>query len=82
MNAFISSTYVNTADPGTRQWVWGYIGGHEEGVSLFEQSPGQCSVLYNVYDPHHQSPYASRLNIRMGIEFPFKEKTPIRNDRK
>lgn len=80
MNTFISSTYVNTTDPQTRQWVWGYMAGMKKEFRYSNRLLGNVQILYNIYDPHHQSPYSSRINIRMGIEFPFKKKAQVVND--
>jgi hypothetical protein len=31
-------------------------------------------VLYNLFDPTHQSPYPERINVRFGFEFFLKRK--------
>jgi hypothetical protein len=36
---------------------------------------GHVQALYNIYDPLHQSPYASRFMVRMGFEFPLRKRS-------
>ena len=30
--------------------------------------------MYNLYNPEHRSPYAGRLNVPFGFEFPLRKK--------
>ncbi len=57
-----------------RAWVWSYMIGTKASYKISNNVRGNAQVLYNLYDPSGQSPYADRLNIRMGVEFRLKKK--------
>jgi len=73
MNALVPPSYSST-DPGTRKWVWSWMAGIKKEFRYSKNMLGSLQVLYNLYDPLHQSPYVNKLNIRMGFEFPLKKK--------
>jgi hypothetical protein len=75
MNALVSPSFSST-DPGTRQWVWSWMAGMRKEFRYSKNILGSLQVLYNLYDPYHQSPYVNKLNIRMGFEFPLRKKFP------
>ena len=35
---------------------------------------GNVQMMYNIYDPHKESPYLSRFNVRFGFEFTMSKK--------
>lgn len=59
---------------GTRQWVWSAFGGMKKEYKFFKNIQGNFQFLYNFYDDHDNSPYADRLVVRTGFEFPQKRK--------
>jgi hypothetical protein len=59
--------------PG-RQWVRSYFAGLKKDFRYSNSMMGNMQVLYNLYNPHHMSPYVSKLNVRIGIEFPIRKK--------
>jgi hypothetical protein len=56
------------------EWVWSLMAGIKKEYRLSESLRGNMQVLYNVFDPHHKSPYIDRLNVRMGVEYIIKRK--------
>lgn len=61
-------------DNGNRKWVWSYVAGIKQEFRISKHINGNAQVLYNLYDPKRESPYADRLLIRVGFEFPFQPK--------
>ena len=75
LNALVTSPYlVNQAEPNGRAWVWSYFAGLKKSFALSKAMKGNVQILYNLYNPQKRSPYMSRLNIRMGFEFPINKK--------
>ncbi len=75
MNALVTSPYlVNQAEPNGRASVWSYFAGVKKSFVLSKALKGNVQILYNMYNPQKRSPYMSRLNIRMGFEFPLKKR--------
>ena len=70
MNAYVLPYLLVNTDPASRQWVWSYFGGIKRDFKFSKFLMGNVQVMYNLYNPEHRSPYVSRLNIRMGFEFP------------
>ncbi len=73
MNALVPPSF-NSQDPSTRKWVWSWMAGLKKEFRYSNKMLGNVQVMYNLYDPNHQSPYADKLNIRFGFEFPQKKK--------
>jgi hypothetical protein len=61
-------------DNRNRKWVWSYVAGIKQEFRISKHINGNAQVLYNLYDPRRESPYADRLLIRVGFEFPFHKK--------
>ena len=61
-------------DPAYREWVPSAFVGIKKDFTVYKQIKGNTEVLYNLYDPHHYSPYGDRLAVRFGFEFPMKKK--------
>jgi hypothetical protein len=59
---------------GERDWIPGFMLGTKTSYSISKTFRGFAQVLYNVFDPEHQSPYGARLNVRIGIEYRFRKK--------
>lgn len=77
MNALIPPSIFSS--DGSRQWVWSIFVGLKKDYKFWGTVRGNVQVLYNVFDDHDNSPYADRLNVRMGFEFPIKKvKKPIK----
>jgi hypothetical protein len=77
MNTFVPPLITNSAavDPTNRQWVWGVFGGIKKEYKLSKTIRGNIQMMYNFHDRFYKtSPYADRLNVRMGFEFPMKKK--------
>lgn len=73
MNALVPP-YYSSPDPGTRKWVWTWMAGLKKEFRYSKNMMGNLQVLYNLFDGQNQSPYASKLNVRMGFEFPLSKK--------
>ncbi|QOI98557.1 MAG: hypothetical protein HRU69_14175 [Flammeovirgaceae bacterium] len=58
----------------SRDWIWSYMVGTKTSYNITKSIKGNAQVLYNLYDPDHQSPYGDRLNVRMGVEYVIKLK--------
>ena len=56
-----------------RVWVWSTFVGIKNVFKFSNSVKGHVQVLYNVYDPEKRSPYANRINVRLGFEFPLKK---------
>ena len=76
MNTFVPPLITgSTPDPTNRQWVWGIFGGIKKEYNLSKKIRGNIQMMYNFHDRFYKtSPYADRLNVRMGVEFPMKKK--------
>ena len=73
MNALVPPSF-NSTDIGTRKWVWSWMAGMKKEFQYGKNLLGNMQFLYNLLDKNNQSPYVSKLNIRMGLEFPLKKK--------
>lgn len=71
MNALIPLSAMSS--DGSRQWVWSAFVGLKKDYKFMGTVRGNMQILYNMYDDHDNSPYADRLNVRMGFEFPMKK---------
>jgi hypothetical protein len=67
-------------DPAYREWVPSAFVGIKKEFTVYKQIKGNTEVLYNLYDPHHYSPYGDRLAVRFGFEFPMKKKRKIKTE--
>jgi len=77
MNTFVPPLITASVapDPTNRQWVWGIFGGIKKEYNLSKKIRGNIQMMYNFHDRFYKtSPYADRLNVRMGFEFPMKKK--------
>ena len=73
MNAFIPN-FPASAD-GSREWIWSAFAGLKKEYRFMNRVKGNIQLLYNVYDDHDNSPYADKLNVRMGFELSLKKKS-------
>jgi hypothetical protein len=73
MNAFVPLVH-NQPDIGKRKNVWSFMAGVRKDFSLSSHVLGNVQFMYNLYDPHKESPYLNRFNVRFGFEFPLKKK--------
>ncbi len=83
-SARLEAEYMNTrlppqfssrnADPNGREWVFTTMVGVKKEFRFFKDIKGTMMLMYNVYDPHHKSPYVDKLSTRFGFEFPMKRK--------
>jgi len=77
MKTFVPPLITNNGavDPTNRQWVWGVFGGIKKEYKLSKALRGNIQMMYNFHDRFFKtSPYADRLNVRMGFEFLMKKK--------
>ena len=75
MNAFVPPLgLVTPATEGARTWVWSAFVGLKKEYQFMKKVKGNFQFLYNLYDDHDNSPYADRLVVRTGFEFPQKKK--------
>jgi hypothetical protein len=66
-------SHTNT-DPNARTWAWSYMVGIKKEYRFFKRIKGTTTIMGNLYDPHHRSPYGDRVVTRFGFEFPMKKK--------
>lgn len=74
MNTLVKEDPNAISDVGHREWVWTAFSGLKQEYRISKGLKGNAQVMYNLFDPHHKSPYTNRLNIRMGFEFIIKKK--------
>lgn len=74
MNTLVMENPNAISDVGHREWVWTAFSGLKQEYRISKTLRGNAQVMYNLFDPHHKSPYTNRLNIRMGFEFVLKKK--------
>ncbi len=75
MNAYVPSL---STDPGSRQWVWGVFLGIKKDYKFSKYIRGNIQTMYNFADKCYKTnPYADRLNVRIGFEFPMKKKVDL-----
>lgn len=55
-------------DISHREWIWSAMVGLKREYKISKSLRGNAQILYNLFDPHHKSPYVDRMNMRMGIE--------------
>ncbi|MFM9841180.1 MAG: hypothetical protein ACKVOQ_23150 [Cyclobacteriaceae bacterium] len=80
INTYIKQISVQPLDQPRRDWVWSYFVGIKQDFKISKRINGNAQVLYNLYDPYRQSPYADRLNIRFGFEYLYKKRKRSDND--
>lgn len=75
MNTIVPARFSSHPnDPEGREWVFSTMAGLKKEYRFIKNVKGTLFILYNLYDPHHRSPYADKLNMRIGFEFPMKKK--------
>ncbi|HMI65213.1 MAG TPA: hypothetical protein VK517_04215 [Cyclobacteriaceae bacterium] len=75
MNTFVPALGLTGPNDGSRQWVWGVFVGVKKEYKLTKYIRGNVQTMYNFLDRrYNMSPYADRINVRMGFEFPMKKK--------
>jgi hypothetical protein len=74
MNTLVTENPNAISDVGHREWVWTVFSGLKQEYRISKTLRGNVQVMYNLFDPHHKSPYTNRLNVRMGFEFVLKKK--------
>lgn len=69
MNARPEVARTNTASAETgRQWFWSAFVGIRKEYQFVKGVKGNFQFLYNLYDDNDQSPYTSRVAVRIGFE--------------
>lgn len=78
MKTKVYSLYNNKGlDPPDREWIFTPMIGVKKSYRLFKSVRGTAFIMFNLYDPKHQSPYADVIYSRIGLEFPsLRKKTP------
>lgn len=76
MNTYVPAQFASNPDnPDSREWVFGTMAGMKKEYTITRRLKGTVLLLYNVYDPHHKSPYKNRLNGRFGVEWGMKDQS-------
>jgi hypothetical protein len=70
MRTLVTPTFLSP-DLTEKKWVWSYIVGMKKEFRATKGPLGNIQVMYNIYDPKHQSLYA-RAIVRIGFDFPYK----------
>ena len=74
MNTWVPPQFASSnIDAAGREWVFSTMAGMKKEYRFVKNVKGTVFILYNLYDPHHRSPYGDRLNMRFGFEFPMKK---------
>jgi hypothetical protein len=71
--AFVRRPLLNSPDITGPLWVTSYFAGVKQSFNYSPSVRGNTQLLYNVYDPDKQSPYVNRIQVRIGIELPYKK---------
>lgn len=74
MNTFVRQTITGAPETGHREWVWSAFTGVKQEYRISKNLKGNAQAMYNLFDPHHKSPYTDRLNVRIGLELVLKKK--------
>jgi len=61
-------------DPAYRTWITSVFGGIKKEFTVYKSIKGNSEFLYNFRDKDGMSPYADKMNVRFGFEFPMKKK--------
>ena len=73
MNSVVPTQFSSgRTDEKGREWVFSPMVGITKHYKFIKRVNGTMAVMYNIYDPHHRSPYANRINIRFGFEIGMK----------
>jgi len=76
MNTYVPALTSNgySTSEEYRAWVWSAFIGMKKEYKFVKNVKGTFQMMYNLYDDHNNSPYADRLNVRFGFDFPMKKK--------
>lgn len=77
MNTLVKENIVTISEAGQREWVWSAFTGLKQEYRITGFLKGNAQVMYNLFDPHHKSPYGDRINVRMGFEYVIKKKKKV-----
>jgi hypothetical protein len=66
-------------DPAYRTWITSVFGGIKKEFTVYKSVKGNSELLYNLRDKDGMSPYADKVNVRFGFEFPIKKKLKTAN---
>jgi hypothetical protein len=66
-----------TSDFSERQWVMGTFLGIKKEYRFFKNVRGTSMIMTRLNNPHHKSPYADVINVRVGFEFPIRKKPKV-----
>lgn len=69
-----SASMPASVDYQRRVWIWSLFVGLKKDYQFFRSVRGNFQILYNLHEDKNGSPYADRLNMRFGFEFPVKKK--------
>jgi hypothetical protein len=61
-------------DPTHRKWITSIFAGIKKEFTVYKSMKGYSEMLYNFRDKDGMSPYADKLNVRFGFEFPMKKR--------
>jgi hypothetical protein len=61
-------------DPSYRKWITSVFAGIKKEFTVYKTIKGNSELLYNFRDKDGMSPYADKVNVRFGFEFPMKKK--------
>ncbi|PZR03399.1 MAG: hypothetical protein DI539_26305 [Flavobacterium psychrophilum] len=82
MNTYVPSLTSNgySTSEEYRAWVWSAFIGIKKEYQFIKKVKGTFQIMYNLYDDHNNSPYAERLNMRFGFDFPIKKKLKAKKE--
>jgi hypothetical protein len=61
-------------DPSYRKWITSVFAGIKKEFTVYKSIKGNSELLYNFRDKDGMSPYADKVNVRFGFEFPMKKR--------
>ena len=82
MNARVPPQFsLGQADANAREWVFSVLAGIKKEYRFLKNVKGTMTLLHNLFDPYHRSPYVDKLMVRFGFEFPIKKKNTAETGR-
>ena len=61
-------------DPFDRRWITSIFAGIKKEFTVYKKLKGNSELLYNFRDKNGMSPYADKVNVRVGFEWQMKKR--------
>ncbi len=73
MNTYVPPMLTTKLTENSREWIPGLLLGLKKEYRFLKKIKGTALIMFNLYNPHHKSPYQDVANMRFGFEFPMKK---------